>query len=208
MAKYSYINLLFIHALLMMLVSPVAASIGPMEVIRSSNDKILTIYRVTPKIGEKDLSEIFSVMESVTDFDAMADSAVEEICEQSSVTLCDNLKSEFIKLLKLNATRKLGRYRADRFDYHGEDIAATGQAIVKTIAHFKEDSVPLDYVLERKGEKWIVVNYIANDVDTIQNYQKQFGRIAKKKSLEFLINRIKKKNDQYQKEREDRVVVQ
>ncbi len=147
-------------------------------------------------------------MESVTDFDLMADRAVGGICKQTSTTLCDNLKNEFIKLLKLNATKKLGRYRADRFDYQGEDIATGGQAIVKTIAHFKDDSVPLDYVLEKKDKKWVVVNYISNDVDTILNYQKQFARITRKNSVEFLISRLKKKSAQYQKEREEQRAAQ
>jgi len=202
MAKFNSISFFLIIPFLLAPVLSAAGGITPMEIIRTSNTRILNIYQKSPAVNEKILEEIFSVMEEVTDFSIMADRAVEKVCKQSSDELCARLKNEFIKLLKLTATRKLGRYRADRFEYLGEEITAK-QAVVKTIAHFKEDSVQLDYVLEKKGGKWAVVNYIADEVDTIQNYQRQFSRIIKKNSVEFLINRLKKKNEQYQKEREE-----
>jgi len=157
---------------------------------------------MSPTINENIIDGIFTVMEEITDFKTMAERAAQNSCEQTTVELCTRLKTDFIQLLKLTATNKLGRYRADRFEYHGEEI--TGKhAIVKTIAHFKEDAVQLDYVLERKGAKWVVVNYIADEVDTIRNYQSQFSRIIKKNSIDFLINRLEKKNEQYQKVRKE-----
>jgi len=200
MAKYKYNNLLLIFSLLLFPLQLHAGDTTPMDVIRSSNTKILEIYKTSPLVTETVLQDIFSLMEEVTDFDTMADRAVEKICLQSSEKLCIDIKTEFIKLLQLNSTKKLGRYRADRFEYLGEEITAD-KAVVATIAHYKKDSIKLDYVLERANEKWMIVNYIANDIDTIQNYQRQFSRIIKKNSTEFLLNRLQKKNKQYKEER-------
>jgi len=176
----------------------------PTQVIRTSNNQILDIYKSSPTVKNGILDTIFSVMEEITDFKTMADRASQDTCKQTTTELCAQLKTEFIQLLKLTATNKLGRYRADRFEYLEEEIS-NNQAVVKTKAYFEEDEVQLDYILERNANRWRVVNYIADEIDTIRNYQSQFSRITKKKSVVFLINRLKKKNKQYLKERENQV---
>ncbi len=200
MVKYNYVKVLLILGLFLIPVDSFSIDRMPLDVIRESNTAILTIYQSSPVVSERLLAEIMLVMDKVTDFRTMADRAVQQVCAKNPDKLCTSLKDEFIKLLKLTATRKLGRYRADRFIYHDEKVTAVG-AVVKSTAHFQEDSVQLDYILEKKDGKWLVVNYIADDVDTIQNYRSQFRRIVRKNSVEFLVKRLKKKNDQYEKER-------
>lgn len=202
MAKYNLINLLLTCFIIVFPVQLVSSSeVSPLGVVRESNDKILNMYKNLGGSNRENMENIFLIMDEVTDFTAMADRAIYQVCQGSAEGLCVILKEEFIQLLKFSATQKLGRYQADRFDYLTEEIE-NGQAVVKTIAYFKEDSIHLDYVLEKNGAGWVVVNYIADDVDTIRNYQKQFQRIVKKQSVESLVNRLKKKNEQYRKEAE------
>ena len=191
---------LVIGFLLVCFVHPLRAEITPLDVIRSSNTLVLDIYGASPEITPKVLDDITRVMEKVTDFEEIADRVVQKTCVGGSGDSCEQLKTEFITLLKLNATRKLGRYRADRFDYLGQVVEGR-TARVKTIAWFQKDSVELDYILEKKGGRWVIVNYIADGVDTVRNYQSQFSRIISKKSVNFLIGRLEKKNRLYRKER-------
>ncbi len=177
------------------------AAITPLDVIRGSNTLVLDIYESSPEITGNVLDDITRVMEKVTDFEEIADRVVQKTCSTGNGHSCERLKNEFITLLKLNATRKLGRYRADRFDYLGQEVEGR-TARVKTIAWFQKESVELDYILEKKTGRWIIVNYIADGVDTIRNYQSQFSRIIAKKSVNFLIERLAKKNRLYRKERE------
>ena len=60
-------------------------------------------------------------MDRVTDYQAMATSALQQVCPGKDESLCGKIRSEFIETLKLSATVKLGRYRADRFDYGAEE---------------------------------------------------------------------------------------
>jgi len=200
MTKCNSINVLLSISLLFIILNPAFGGTTPTKVIKKSNETILDLYGKSPTVNNEILDGIFSVMDEITDFKIMAERAAQDTCKQSSPESCKQLKLEFIQLLKLTATNKLGRYRADRFEYHGEDINDT-QAIVKTTAHYEEDEVQLDYVLEKRNSKWVVVNYITDEVDTIRNYRSQFNRITAKKSPEFLINRLKKKNEHYLNER-------
>lgn len=178
------------------------AEITPLDVIRSSNTLVLDIYEASPVITRKVLDDITRVMEKVTDFEEIGDRVVQKTCSDRKSHSCERLKKEFITLLKLNATRKLGRYRADRFDYLGQVVEGK-TARVKTIAWFQKDSVELDYILEKKAGRWVIVNYIADGVDTVRNYRSQFNRIITHKSVDFLIERLAKKNRLYRKERNE-----
>lgn len=170
--------------------------------VKSSNETILALYRSSPKTDDKVLREIFAVMDRVTDYQAMAASALQQVCPGKDETLCAQIRSEFIETLKLSATVKLGRYRADRFDYGAEEQRGK-KALVKTIAYYKEDSVQLEYILEKRDGTWRIVNYLVDEVDTIRNYQRQFKRIIEKESLAGLLARLQKKNEQYRQERRE-----
>ena len=202
MAKSQYINRLSVALFLVCFALPLHAEITPLDVIRSSNTLVLDIYQTSSEITPKVLDDITKVMEQVTDFEEIADRVVKKTCANVNGNECGRLKKEFITLLKLNATRKLGRYRADRFDYLGQMVKAR-TARVKTIAWFQKDSVELDYILENKAGRWVIVNYIADGVDTVRNYQAQFKRIISRKSVRFLIGRLEKKNRRYRGERVD-----
>jgi phospholipid transport system substrate-binding protein len=171
----------------------------PMQLIHSSNDKILSIYQKSKHMDQQVQKKIFSVMEGVTDFATIGKRATEGFCSGNSKALCSEFQKTFIELLKLNGLRKLGNYRADRFDYKGKEIKGN-VAIIKTIAYYKDDSIQLSYVLERRGDSWRIVDYIADGVDTIRNYRQQFRRILEKSSLSELVARLKDKVGEYRQE--------
>lgn len=189
----------FLLCCLLSLAQPALAIQGesPLDTIQTSNARILEIYQTSPEVDQDVQQRIFTVMEEVTDFPAIAEQATDGFCESASTDSCKEFKQVFIELLKRNAIRKLGHYRADRFDYLGEEIDGE-KAVIKTVAHFKEDSMHLDYLLAEKDKHWVIVNYIADEVDTIQNYRRQFSRILVKNTLADLIARLRKKSEEYQ----------
>lgn len=172
------------------------AKSAPLAVIKDSNDKVLSIYQKYEEIDGDTRQRIFEIMEQVTDFEEISNRTVKEFCNPDLPESCDRLKQVFKELLRLSAIRKLGRYRADKFDYL--DQKKEGDvAVVKTTAYFKEDEISLDYIMQFKKGRWQIVNYIADEIDTVRNYRRQFARILKTGSLESLIMRLKAKVDEY-----------
>ena len=200
MLKYVCSPLIFCFALFLSHVA-LGAPIkdDPMQVIQSSNNRILSIYKTSKHIDRQVQEKIFAVMEEVTDFDTIGKRATDGFCGANPAKLCSEFRKTFIDLLKINGLRKLGHYRADRFEYKGEEIKGD-VATIKTIAHYKNDSIQLDYVLERRDGRWKIVDYIADEVDTIRNYRQQFKRILTRSSLADLTARLKDKVRQYQQE--------
>ncbi len=170
----------------------------PLSVIRESNDRILEIYHKHRHIGESERRRIFSIMDAVTDFETMAARAVDPVCCPGDVQTCQRLKEVFKELLRLSAIHKLGRYRADRFEYLGQQCEAD-TAEVNTIAHYQDEAIHLDYILSRRKGRWMIVNYIVDDIDTVANYRRQFTRILEKKPMSSLVERLQARVNQYRR---------
>lgn len=175
----------------------------PLDVVKQSNQKILEIYETHKEIDAVTEGQIIQIIESVTDFGEISRRTLDQFCADMTLQECEELDRTFQMLLKISSIKKLGRYRADRFDYLDEKVAGT-QAVVKTIAYYQDDQVELDYHLRNVNGAWLVVNYVADGVDTIRNYRKQFLRILKKENPSQLIARLKDKIDEYRKENHDK----
>jgi ABC-type transporter MlaC component len=170
----------------------IAAAATPLEVIKSTNEAVLAIYgrqRVVDAAVEK---EVFAVIDPVTDYEALAGAAIDSLCPKLTAAQCTTFKETFTRLLRISSIKKLGRARAGRFEYEGEKVTGEG-AVVHSFAFFNDEKVPLDYHLARRGDSWVIVNYVVDDVDTVRNYRKQFTQLLAKKTFEQVMEQLEKK---------------
>lgn len=165
---------------------------GPLETVRVSNERVQSILRGRGTISRAVKDDLLRIIDEATDFTTISRRVTESFCQKLSAAECAEFGQTFRALLRASSTRKLGRYRADRFEYLGEDIGRD-TATVRTVAFYKEDRVRLDYQLERSGDRWVIVNYLVDDVDTVRNYKKQFLRLFAKSDLRGVIERLKAK---------------
>jgi phospholipid transport system substrate-binding protein len=171
----------------------------PLDIIKDSNQKILDIYASHLEITGTEEKEIFEVMDSVTDFNVISQRTIERFCRKMSEEECGEFDRVFQELLRVSSIKKVGRYRAESFDYLGEEIDGN-RALVRTIAHYEDDTYELDYHLEMIGNSWKIVNYTADGVDTIRNYRKQFQKILRKESISQLLTRLENKIQEFRNE--------
>lgn len=179
-------------AIVLVSIGAVLPAQSPLTVIKESNQKILDIYAAHKTIDRETEKKISRIINSVTYFEKISENTISKFCKELSAEECEEFNRVFQRLLRISSIRKLGRYRADRFDYLGKEVNGN-KALVRTIVYFKNDKVNLDYHLESINGNWMIVNYVSDDVDTIRNYRKQFTRILKKEPFPKLIERLKKK---------------
>jgi ABC-type transporter MlaC component len=173
---------------------PVLAQLapGPLETVRASNERVRDILKGREAISGAVKEDLRRGIDEATDFATISRRVTETFCKKLTAAECAEFDKTFRDLLRASSTRKLGRYRADRFEYLGENVGGDA-ATVKTVAFYKEDSVRLDYQLERSGGRWVIVNYLVDDVDTVRNYKKQFLRLFAKNDFRGVIDRLKAK---------------
>ncbi len=190
---------LFGAAVLFCYVTPAAAA-TPLEVVKGTNEKVLAIYRKHRVVDAAVEREVFAVIDPITDYQALAGAAIDPLCPKLAVGQCTTFKEVFTRLLRVSSVKKMGRARAGRFEYDGEKI--TGEsAVIRSFAFFDEEKVSLDYELARRGDTWVIVNYVVDEIDTVKNYRKQFRKHLEKRTFEQLLKLLEDKIASLQKEK-------
>ena len=177
------------------------AQLSPLDVVRSSNERILDVYASNPAIDEAAEAEVTRIMDSVTSFEALGDGAIDAFCDQMTEATCREFKQVFQELLRETAIRRLGRYRAEAFEYLEETVDGEA-ALVKTLASYGDNKVELDYHLERVNDRWLIVNYVVDGIDTVRNYNRQFSRQLSRETPEQVIERLRRRKAEIEAEKE------
>lgn len=167
----------------------------PTEVIKKANTKISDIQK-NSKSAKQAEPVITKILEEYTSYSAIADNVKSAICPEVKPEKCKEFGEVFAELIKVSYTKKLANYRYNETEYSGEPINSN-KAIVRTKVKIKDKTVKIDYELEKINKKWVIVNYIIDDVNTCENYKKQFKRMIKKDSIDSIIQNLKKKTEEF-----------
>lgn len=176
-----------------------ATELSPLDLVKQSNQQVQDIFKNSKSVDQQTETKLYEVIDGITDYHTIASQVTSEFCKNLTTDQCKTFNQVFIELLRVSSIKKLGRYRADKFDYLGQEITGNS-AIVKTIAYYKEEKAELDYSMELKNGKWKITNYVLDDIDTVRNYKKQFKRLFTQKNFDQVIERLRTKIDDYQKE--------
>lgn len=173
-----------------------AAADSPLEVVRESNERILAIYRAADEVDGAVQRRIVGIMDDVTAWERITEEAVAPVCGEMSPAECSELREVFAELLRASSIARLGRYRADRFEYRGQEVEGDC-ARVDTLAWYEDDDIAIEYELELLDGSWKIVNYVVDGVDTVRNYQKQFARLLRQETPAEVIARLRAKIAEY-----------
>jgi ABC-type transporter MlaC component len=199
MEKLKYFSILILCFFVMGITAAEVMIMRPREVVKRSNQNVQQILKDQKTMDAQTEAKLLEIINRVTDFETISQRVIQRFCKKLTKQQSETFDQVFQRLLRVSSLKKMGRYRADRFDYLGEEIKEK-TAIVKTIAYYKEEKAQLDYYLEFKDEKWMIVNYVVDDIDTVRNYKKQFMRLFAKKTFDQVMERLRKKIADYEKE--------
>lgn len=196
MEKLNYKNIGNI-LLLFFLFSGLSFAQSPSETIKKANNKIAEIQKNNN--NQKQIESLIGkVLDESSSFVSMANSVKSSICNSIPENKCKEFSTAFSEMLRLSYMNKLSKYNSSDIKYIGETIN-NNKALVKTQIKIKDKTYKIDYELEKINNKWAIINYIFDDINTVDNYKKQFKRMIKKDSIDSIIQNIKKKIDDFKK---------
>lgn len=174
---------------------------SPMEIVRESNEAISAILDEYDPLGPEGEELVNEIMDGVTDFNTMSAAAIDDVCSDGQVAVekCGEWKTVFGDLLRIRSVKGVGRYRADRFDYLNEEIDGE-RAVVNTLAYYEDEEVTLEYELESRGDSWMIVNYVLDDVDTVRSYNRRFSRLLEDNTVDEIIQRLRDRIQEFREE--------
>ena len=98
----------------------------------------------------------------------------------------------FKRLLENSYATKIENYQDEKINYVGEQVKGN-YALVKTQIVRNDGTIDVDYKLIKEEGKWMVYDFVIEEVSLIRNYRSQFSKIIKTESYGALVSRLSKK---------------
>jgi phospholipid transport system substrate-binding protein len=104
----------------------------------------------------------------------------------------------FADLLERSYVGKIEAYSGEKILYEKETVEGD-QATVRTKLVTKSGTqIPIDYRMQRAGDRWRVFDVLIENVSLVGNYRSQFNRIIQQSGYADLVQRLKTKQEELQ----------
>ncbi len=109
----------------------------------------------------------------------------------------DEEKKEFVPLfadlLERTYMNRVEDYSGENVRFDGEKIKGNYSLVSATVFTSKNEEIPVDYRLKKKGDDWLIYDVSIEGVSLVNNYRTQFNSIILQSSYEALVEKLKEK---------------
>ena len=190
-----------VGALVMVAGSAVHAG-PPTDQLKMTIDKVLaTIQDPTlrqPTKTEERRQKLRAIANEVFDWHEIGKRALARHWEGRSPKEREEFSALFADLLERSYAGKIEGYSGEKIVYEKETVEGD-QATVRTKLVTKAGTqIPIDYRMQKTGERWQVYDVLIENVSLVGNYRSQFNRIIQQSGYADLIQRLKTKQEELQ----------
>lgn len=135
--------------------------------------------------------ELMDIINSVIDYRAMAQHALQDQWEELSAEQRDEFVNVFAQVIRDQSLNSLDIYRAevtyDEFEVEEDRV------IARTTARLDNVRTPVIYDMEKEEGDWVVKDMSIDNVSTADSYQRSFQRILQRRSYDALLSSLKRR---------------
>lgn len=173
----------------------------PSDQLKSQIDQVLKILDDQELKKENKVVQrrkaVRKVAEDIFDFNETAKRSLARHWQARTPAERDEFVKLFADLLERSYISKIELFNGERIQFLG-DQADGDLALVHTRIVTKQGTeIPVDYRMQKKGERWLVYDVIIEGVSLIQNYRTQFNKIIQTSSYQELVKKMKTKQDEF-----------
>jgi len=145
------------------------------------------------KYSKKQREELKNVINGIIDYRAMAKYALQDTWNKITPQKRDEFVKLFSQIIRDHSLNQLDIYRAN-ITYRSISINGDS-ATVKTLATRKDIRKNVVYKLfyKQNKAKWVVTDFLINDVSTAGSYRRQFQNIIEKNGFNKLMDILRKR---------------
>lgn len=178
----------------------IAISGEPQDQLRQTTDKVLAILS-DPSLKSPDKTKerrelISKVVDERFDWEEMARRCLARHWGQRTPEERKEFTRLFRELLERVYMDKVEGYSWNKIFYEGEQVDGDYAAIKVRILTSKDQTIQVEYRTRKKGNNWLVYDFIVEGVGLVNNYRTQFNEIILKSSYQELVKRLKTKSVQ------------
>jgi phospholipid transport system substrate-binding protein len=170
---------------------------SPTEQLKPTLDMLIEILEDDSLKGAAQKTErrrlIMKVISSAFDFREMSKRVLGRTWNTINSEQQDYFVTQMTKLLENVYVGKLETYTGEKVEFVEERIKGN-RAQVTTLIEDQSVKIPVYYIMQKTGGKWMVYDINIEGVSLIRNYMEQFRSILRKNEYEGLIKIIEEKN--------------
>ena len=108
----------------------------------------------------------------------------------------DQFVQVFADLLERSYISKVEHYGGDTIEYTGDSVDGDQATVGSRIITRQGVEVPIQYRMQRKGDRWLVYDVGIEGVSLVANYRSQFNKIIQTSSFEELVRKMKTRQEE------------
>ncbi len=171
----------------------------PMEAIKQTTDKILSIVtnpalKSPSKTAEQE-KLIRQAVDERFDWEEMARRSLATHWAKRTPEERKEFVPLFADLLERTYMKKVEDYSGEKVVYEGETKEGDYATVKVKIVTKKNKDILVDYRVKKEGNNWLIYDVSIMGVSLVNNYRTQFNSIISQSSYETLVKKLKEKAD-------------
>lgn len=169
----------------------------PTKQMKQSIDAVIEVLKnsalKSAKKTHERRAEIRKIINGIFDFREMSKRALALNWKKRTPEERKEFAALFARLLEATYIEKIEKYSDEKIIYVSESVD-DGYAEVRTNIIAKTGSgIPINYLLFKKGAKWVVYDVEIEGISLVENYRTQFEEIIGSESYDELVRKLKEK---------------
>lgn len=177
---------------------PVRADAGePTEQVKETVDAVVKILN-DKELGKpgREKERRASIRQTIAkrfDFEEMAKRSLSTYWKDRSPAEQKEFVALYADLLENTYIRKIERYENEKVVYYDERLDGDYAVVRTKIVDKNRLSIPVEYRILRKKDRWEVYDIIVEGISLVNNYRTQFTQIIRSDSYDDLVKRLREK---------------
>lgn len=151
-----------------------AAAAEPRQVVESAVQDVLATMESPTLTPDVQRARVTARIAQEFDFVAMTRRTLATHWMDADAAQRARVTALFRQLLIDTYWRKIAAFRGEKIRFLGTDLRDGGSATVRTVIHTRHADIPIDYKLERSGERWMAYDVVIEQVSLVRNYRGTF----------------------------------
>jgi phospholipid transport system substrate-binding protein len=174
-----------------------AATATPLGAVKSALDKAIKILGDQQMPIAQRRRELRQIAEGNLDLTRMAQAAMGVHWDQLSPAERTQYVPLFAAFIETAYLDQIQDYVKLRIEVSGEKLGGPRHALVfATVLQPDQPPIPITFVLENRGDHWLVYDVQVEDISMVENYRAQFDRVIREHGIKYLMSRLKQKQAQ------------
>jgi phospholipid transport system substrate-binding protein len=180
-----------------------AAQAGvPTDQLKVTIDRVLATIQdpalKQPGKADERRQKIRAIANEVFDWQEMGKRALARHWEGRSPQEREEFSKLFADLLERSYVGKIEGYSGEKILYEKETIEGDRAEVRTKLVTKAGTSIPIDYQMQKAGDRWRVYDVKIENVGLVANYRSQFNRIIQQSGYADLVQRLKTKQEELQ----------